>query len=113
MVIPTLSRVRIDSLYEVNGTWRVTQDLEPVRKFRFAFWKKRGEERCKGFWRRMICVFSLADLSTMIRAKSPIINKVMTDHDPAIAECVRDNVRQRDSMELVNEKIEKWRSYYA
>ena len=114
MVIPTLSRVRIDSLYEVNGTWSVTQDLEPVRKFRFAFWKKLGnEERCKGFWRRMICVFSLADLSTMIRAKSPIINKVMTDHDPAIAECVRDNVRQRDSMELVNEKIEKWRSYYA
>ena len=114
MVIPTLSRIRIDSLSNANGTWSVTQDLEPIEIFRFAFWKKLGnKERCRGFWRRMICVFSLADLSTLVRAKSHIINKVMSDHDPAIAECVRDSVRQRDSMELVNEKIEKWRSYYV
>ena len=101
MVIPTLSRVRIDSLSNVNGTWSVTQDLEPVEIFRFAYWKKLGEEeKCKGFWRRMVCIFSIADLSTIVKAQSPIINKVLTQHDPALGECIRDNVRLRDSMEL-------------
>ena len=99
MVIPTLSRVRLESLSEVNGTWSVLQDKEPVINSRFAFWKKLGEEeKCKGFWRRMVCVFSLGDLSTIVKAQSPIINKVLTQHDPALGECIRDSVRLRDSI---------------
>ena len=112
MVIPTLSRVRIDSLMQVNNTWSVIQDLDPVNSFRFALWSIRGL-KCEGFWRRQICVFSLADLPTLVNAKTPIINKVMTEHDPAIGECIRDSVKQRDSMELINQKIEEWRSHYV
>ena len=113
MVIPTLSRVRIDSLFQVNNSWSVIQDLEPVDRFRFALWKNRGKEKCKGFWRKESCVFSLADLPTLVKAKTPIINKVISEHDPAIGECIRDSVRQRDSMELVDQKIEEWRGHYV
>ena len=99
MVIPTLSRVRIDSLFQVNDTWSVIQDLEPVNSFRFAFWKTLGkEEKCKGFWRRMVCIFSIADLSTIVKAKTKIINKVLTQNDSAIGECIRDSVRQRENL---------------
>ena len=99
MVIPTLSRVRIDSLFQENGTWKVIQDLEPVNRFRFAFWKKLGEEeKCKGFWRRMVCIFSIADLSKIVKAKTKIINKVLTQNDSAIGECIRDSVRQRENL---------------
>ena len=100
MVIPTLSRVRLDSLSEVNGTWSVLQDQEPVISSRFAFWKKLGEEeKCKGFWRRQVCVFSIADLSTIVKSPSPIINKVMTDHDPALGECLRESVKKMELKE--------------
>ena len=46
-----------------------------------------------------MCVFSLADLSTIVNAQSILINKVMTKHDVAIGECLRDSVRQRDMVE--------------
>ena len=100
MVIPTLSRVRVDSLSEVNGTWSLLQDQKPVRIFRFAYWKKLGEEeKCKGYWRRKICVFSIADLSKIVKSSSPIINKVMTNHDPALGECLRESVRGKELIE--------------
>ena len=98
MVIPTLSRVRIESLAQVNNSWTVIQDLEPVQRARFAFWKKLGkEEKCKGVWRRMICIFSIADLSTIVNAKSAIINKVLTQNDSVLGECIRDSVRQKEN----------------
>ena len=99
MVIPTLSRVRIDSLAQVNNSWSVIQDVEPVERARFAFWKRLGEEeKCKGGWRRMICIFSIADLSTIVNAKSSIINKVITQNDSALGECIRDSVRQKENL---------------
>ena len=96
-VMPSLARVRLDSLTQVNGSWTMTQDLVPVPKYRFARWKG----RCRGVWRRGVCVFSIADLSTIIKARSALVNKVITKHDPAIGECLRDSVRQR----VLTEKI--------
>ena len=98
-VIPTLARVNIDTLSQGRGNWIVTQDLEPVPKYRFARWY--GDGRCEGVWRHEVCVFSLADLSTIVKARSALINKVMTKHDSAIGECLRDSVRMREIMENV------------
>ena len=94
-MIATLSRVRLDSLSQVNSTWTMTQDLVPVPRYQFARWSG----RCAGIWRNGVCVFSLADLSTIVNAQSILINKVMTKHDVAIGECLRDSVRQRDMVE--------------
>ena len=94
-VIATLARIRLDALSQVNGTWVVTQDLVPVPRYHFARWYG----RCAGIWRNGVCVFSLADLSTIVKAQSILINKVMTKHDAAIGECLRDSVRQRDMLE--------------
>ena len=44
-------------------------------------------------------MFGLADLSMIVNAQSILINKVMTEHDPAIGECLRDSVRQREMVE--------------
>ena len=49
--------------------------------------------------RNSVCVFSLADLSTIVSAQSILINKVMTEHDAAIGECLRDSVRKRELVE--------------
>ena len=94
-VIATLSRVRLDSLVQDNDTWIVAQDLVPLPRYHFALWGG----RCEGIWRNSVCVFSLADLSTIVNAQSILINKVMTENDPAIGECLRDSVRQRDMVE--------------
>ena len=94
-VVPTLARVRLDSLTQVNGSWTLTQDLVPVPKYRFARWDF-GGKRCRGVWRHEVCVFSIADLSTIIQARSALVNKVMTQYDPAIGECLRDSLRRRD-----------------
>ena len=55
--------------------------------------------KCEGIWRNSVCVFGLADLSMIINAQSILINKVMTEHDAAIGECLRDSVRQREMVE--------------
>ena len=94
-VIATLARVRLDSLVKSNGTWIVTHDLVPVPRYHFARWYG----RCAGIWRNGVCVFSLADLSTIVNAQSILINKVMTKHDATIGECLRDGVRQREMLE--------------
>ena len=97
-VLATLSRVRLDSLFQENDTWIVAQDLVPLPRYHFALWG--GDDvRCEGIWRNSVCVFSLADLSTIVNSQSILINKVMTENDPAIGECLRDSVRQRDMVE--------------
>ena len=95
-VVATLARVNLDSLSEENDTWTMTQDLIPLPRYHFAQW---GEENCKGILRNSVCVFSLADLSTIISAQSILVNKVMTEHDAAIGECLRDSVRKREVAE--------------
>ena len=76
-VIPTLARVNIDTLTltmsQGSVTWAVTQDLEPVPKYRFDRWD--GHGRCEGVWRHDLCVFSLEDLATIVTARSALINK--------------------------------------
>ena len=97
-MIPTLARVRLDSLVQDNDTWIVVQDLVPLPRYHFALWGGHGV-RCEGIWRHSVCVFSLADLSTIVNSQSILINKVMTQTDPAIGECLRDSIRQRDMVE--------------
>ena len=46
----------------------------------------------------MVCIFSIADLSKIVKAKTKIINKVLTQNDSAIGECIRDSVRQRENL---------------
>ena len=97
-VIPTLARVRLDSLVQDNDTWSVTQDLVPLPRYHFQWWGG-DDARCEGIWRNSVCVFGLADLSMIVNAQSILINKVMTEHDAAIGECLRDSVRQREMVE--------------
>ena len=97
-MIATLSRVRLDSLVQYNDTWVVAQDLVPLPRYHCQWWGG-DEARCQGIWRNSVCVFGLADLSMIVNAQSILINKVMTEHDPAIGECLRDSVRQREMVE--------------
>ena len=63
--------------------------------------------------RHSVCVFSILDLSTILKSGGQIVNKVMTVHDAAIGqsdmsdmtgltyiyiagECLRDSVRRRE-----------------
>ena len=93
MVIPTLARV--SEITEVTGGWTVKQQSSPLPRYHFQVWH-RG---CRGKLRHGVCVFSLADLSTILRSQSIVINKVMTKHDVTIGECLRDSVRQREILE--------------
>ena len=93
MVIPTLAR--ISEVTEVSGDWTVKQENTPLPRYHFQLWH-RG---CRGVMRHAVCVFSLADLSTILRAQSIVINKVMTEHDAIIGECLRDSVRVRELLE--------------
>ena len=98
-MIPTLFRVRLDSLVQDNDTWIVAQDLVPLPRYHFQWWGFGDGVRCEGIWRNSVCVFGLADLSMIINAQSILINKVMTEHDAATGECLRDSVRQREIVE--------------
>ena len=93
MVIPTLAR--ISEMNMDNGIWSVKQDNTPLPRYHFQLW----ETDCRGTYRHSVCVFSLADLSTIIKSQSIVINKVMTKYDAAIGECLRDSVRQREMLE--------------
>ena len=97
-MIPTLARDNIDTLYQISGAWIVTQDLVPLPRYHFQWWGG-DDARCEGVWRNSVCVFGLADLSMIVNAQSILINKVMTEHDAAIGECLRDSVRQREMVE--------------
>lgn len=93
-VIATLSRISEMTQTE-NGTWIVTQDNIPVDRFHFQKWY----HGCRGELRHGVCVFSLMDLSTIVSAQSIRINKVMSDKDPSLAECIRDSVRRRERLQ--------------
>ena len=62
MVIPTLAR--ISEVIEVTGGWAVKQESSPLPRYHFQLWHK----GCRGKLRHGICVFSLADLSTILRS---------------------------------------------
>ena len=49
--------------------------------------------------RNNVCVWSILDLPTILQSGKVVINKVMTVHDPAIGECLRDSVRRREMRE--------------
>merc|ERR1712198_105609 len=98
-VIATLSRIsdmipnQNSSGFNSSTSWLVKQNYQPLSKFHFQLW---SSSECRGTMRNDVCVFSLADLSTILKAQSIVINKVMTVHDPTIGECLRDNVRRRE-----------------
>ena len=97
MVIPTLARV--SEVTEVTGGWTVKQQSSPLPRYHFQLWQHRHKVGCRGKLRHGVCVFSLADLSTILRSQCIVINKVMTKHDVTIGECLRDSVRQREILE--------------
>ena len=92
-VIATLSRISETTQME-DGTWIVRQDNVPEPGYHLALWY----EGCRGLYRHSVCVFSLLDLSTIVSAQSIRINKVMSDKDPSLAECVRDSMRRRERL---------------
>ena len=96
-IIPTLARV--SRTIEVDGSWEVSQDYSPLPRHHFALWTDHPASLCRGHVRNAVCVFSLADLSTILKAQGILVNKVMTEHDAAIGECLRDSVRQREMLE--------------
>ena len=51
--------------------------------------------------RNNVCVWSILDLPTILQSGKVVINKVMTVHDPAIGECLRDSVRRREMRDPV------------
>merc|ERR1719342_878809 len=98
-VIATLSRIsdmipnQNSSGFNSSTDWLVKQNYEPLGRYHFQLW---SSIECRGTIRNSVCVFSLADLSTILKAQSIVINKVMTVHDPTIGECLRDTVRRRE-----------------
>ena len=46
--------------------------------------------------RNNVCVWSILDLPTILQSGKFIINKVMTNYDPVIGECLRDGVKKRE-----------------
>jgi len=94
MVVPTLAR--ISSLEMVNHTWVVEQSYEPQPNYRFAKW----DGGCHCGRRNGVCVFCLKDLSTILKSGGYIINKVRSDFEPFLAECLIDVIRGRNNKEL-------------
>ena len=94
-VVATLARVS-EVRWRRDGTWEVRQDHEPLGRYHLQLW---DQGACRGVMRHGVCVFSLLDLSTILSANTIVINKVMTEHDAAVAECLRDNIRKREVLE--------------
>ena len=93
MVVPTLAR--ISAMEMVDGKWMVQQDYVPQPRYHFQMWYW----GCRGVWRNGVCVFSLKDLSTIVSSGCYIANKVRSDYEPYLAECLRDATRQREELE--------------
>ena len=93
MVVPTLAR--ISSCIQENESWVVEQNYVPHKMYHFQSWLDTGGG-CRGRWRNTVCVLSLRDVSTIIRFGSYIANKVRSDYEPYLAECIRDAVKQRE-----------------
>ena len=95
MVIPTLSRISA-TVEQEDGSWAVRQDNVPLGRYHYQLWSRR---LCHGKTRHNVCVFSLADLANIVQSQCIVINKVITDFDPVIGECIRDNVRRREMLQ--------------
>ena len=95
MVIPTLARIS-EATEQANGSWVVKQDNVPLGRYHYQLWK---HKQCHGKLRHSVCVFSLSDLASILQSQCIIFNKVMSDYDPVIAECIRDNVRNREILQ--------------
>ena len=93
MVVPTLAR--ISSVTMKGDTWFVEQNNVPQPPYHFALWYS----GCRGTMRNKVCVLSLKDLSTILKLGYYLINKVRSDFEPVIAECLRDVVRNKELME--------------
>ena len=60
----------------------------------------RGEFTLEPFLRNAVCVWSLPDLVSILKEKKNyVINKFRSDFDPFIIECIRDNIKQRETLE--------------
>ena len=62
------------------------------------------------FFRHSVCVWSILDLPTILQSGKMIINKVMTNHDPVIGECLRDSVKKREIREQTGEQVTRPRT---
>ena len=93
MVVPTLAR--ISAVKMSNDRWLVDQSYVPKPRYHFQLWYS----GCRGKWRNAVCVFSLKDLSTIVRSGCYLVNKVRSDFEPYLAECFRDVVRKREMLE--------------
>ena len=122
-MIPTL--VTISNItQDRDGVWQVTQDFSPKPNFNFAMFKYEfNSTSCRGIirlakiinkvykkkrqnvFRHSVCVWSILDLPTILQSGKIIINKVMTEHDPVIGECLRDSVRKREISEHLGRKL--------
>ena len=101
-----------------DGVWEVSQDFSTKPSFHFQMFDYDGKSGCRGILRQgkivtqhyflntldvlprnNVCVWSILDLPTILQSGKLIINKVMTQHDPVIGECLRDSVRKREISE--------------
>ena len=55
--------------------------------------------------RNNVCVWSILDLPTILQSGKFIINKVMTNYDPVIGECLRDSVKKREIIQQTRSVI--------
>ena len=93
MVVPTLAR--ISNVQKVEDKWVVKQDYVPLPRYHYQMWYY----GCRGVWRNSVCVFSLKDLSSILGSGCYLANKVRSDYEPYIGECLRDAVKNREEKE--------------
>ena len=93
MVVPTLAR--ISHIQKVEDKWEVKQDYVPQPRYHYQMWYW----GCRGVWRNGVCVFSLKDLSSILKSGCYLANKVRSDYEPYIGECLRDAVKKREERE--------------
>ena len=93
MVVPTLAR--ISNIQRVQDKWVVQQDYVPRPRYHYQMWYS----GCRGVWRNSVCVFSLKDLPSILKSGCYLANKVRSDYEPYIGECLRDAVKIREEKE--------------
>ena len=54
-------------LQMVDGTWHVEQNNEVLEKNQLQIWNTKGQEPCRGHFRRNTCILSLKDLPTYLK----------------------------------------------
>ena len=93
MVVQTLAR--ISSVKLIGQEWQVEQNYVPLPRYHFQLWY----QGCRGKMRNAVCVFSIKDLSTILKSSCYLVNKVRSDFEPFLAECVRDVIQKREVLE--------------